>query len=610
MMLENEYIDYLKSLVEVLPDKPGIYQFFDNKGEIIYIGKARNLKKRVSSYFTKTINQNNKLKILTRKIADIKHFIVKDESDALLLENNLIKKYQPRYNVQLKDDKSFPWICVKNEPFPRVFITRNLMRNGSVYDGPYTSVNMVRTLLELIRQLFPLRTCNYNLTTENIVNQRFKACLEYHLGNCKAPCVVYQTEIEYEESLKYVHQILQGNIFQVIKHLKGLMSEYSGEYKFEQAQIIKDKISILEKYRSKSTIVNPRIDNIEVYSIAEEDTAAYVNYLRVVNGAIVQTQIFELKKKLDESVQDLLSLAIVEIRQRMGSTAKEIIVPVKTDLHLGNIKFTIPHRGEKKQILDLSERNAKFYMLEKRKQRELTRPETKIERILGTVMKDLRLKEKPVHIECFDNSNIMGKSPAAACVVFINAKPSKKDYRHFTIKTVKGPNDYASMEEVIYRRYKRIMDEKKSLPQLLIIDGGKGQLSAATKSLEKLSLRGKTAIIGVAKRLEEIYFPDDKVPLYIDKNSETLRLIQQIRNEAHRFGIKLHRDKRNKIMMQSELDNIKGIGEKTRDELLKKYGSVNSIMKADPAEIISLIGKNRTEILLKALNKNLKSSET
>ncbi len=610
MMLENEYIDYLKSLVEVLPDKPGIYQFFDNKGEIIYIGKARNLKKRVSSYFTKTIYQNNKLKILTRKIADIKHFIVKDESDALLLENNLIKKYQPRYNVQLKDDKSFPWICVKNEPFPRVFITRNLIRNGSVYYGPYTSVNMVRTLLELIRQLFPLRTCNYNLTTENIVNQRFKACLEYHLGNCKAPCVGYQTDIEYEESIKYVHQILKGNIFQVIEHLKGLMSEYSGEYKFEQAQIIKDKISILEKYRSKSTIVNPRIDDIEVYSIAEEDTAAYVNYLRVVNGAIVQAQTFELKKKLDESVQDLLSLAIVEIRQRMGSTAKEIIVPVKTDLHLGNIKFTIPHRGEKKQILDLSERNAKFYMLEKRKQRELTRPETKIERILGTVMKDLRLKEKPVHIECFDNSNIMGKSPAAACVVFINAKPSKKDYRHFTIKTVKGPNDYASMEEVIYRRYKRIMDEKKSLPQLLIIDGGKGQLSAATKSLEKLSLRGKTAIIGVAKRLEEIYFPDDKVPLYIDKNSETLRLIQQIRNEAHRFGIKLHRDKRTKIMMQSELDNINGIGEKTRDELLKKYGSVNSIMKADPAEIISLIGKNRTEILLKALNKNLKSSET
>ena len=610
MMLENEYIDYLKSLVEVLPDKPGIYQFFDNKGEIIYIGKARNLKKRVSSYFTKTIYQNNKLKILTRKIADIKHFIVKDESDALLLENNLIKKYQPRYNVQLKDDKSFPWICVKNEPFPRVFITRNLIRNGSVYYGPYTSVNMVRTLLELIRQLFPLRTCNYNLTTENIVNQRFKACLEYHLGNCKAPCVGYQTDIEYEESIKYVHQILKGSIFQVIEHLKGLMSEYSGEYKFEQAQIIKDKIRILEKYRSKSTIVNPRIDDIEVYSIAEEDTTAYVNYLRVVNGAIVQAQTFELKKKLDESVQDLLSLAIVEIRQRMGSTAKEIIVPVKTDLHLGNIKFTIPHRGEKKQILDLSERNAKFYMLEKRKRRELTRPEAKIERILRTVMKDLRLKEKPVHIECFDNSNIMGKSPAAACVVFINAKPSKKDYRHFTIKTVKGPNDYASMEEVIYRRYKRILNEKKSLPQLLIIDGGKGQLSAATKSLEKLSLRGKTAIIGVAKRLEEIYFPDDKVPLYIDKNSETLRLIQQIRNEAHRFGIKLHRDKRTKIMMQSELDNINGIGEKTRDELLKKYGSVNSIMKADPAEIISLIGKNRTKILLKALNKNLKSSET
>ena len=604
--MDNEYLDYLKSLIEVLPDKPGVYQFFDSKNDIIYIGKAGNLKKRVASYFTRTKYENYKLKILVGKIADIKHIIVTDESDALLLENNLIKKYKPRYNVQLKDDKSFPWICIKNEPFPRVFITRNLIRDGSIYYGPYTSVNMVRTLLELIRQLFTLRTCKYNLTKENIKSQKFKVCLEYHMGNCKAPCVGNQNIDEYKESVKYVQQILKGNIFQVIEHLKGLMNKYAEEYKFEQAQIIKGKINILEKYRSKSMIVNPKIDDIEVYSIAEDDDTAFVNYLRVVSGSIVQAQTFEIKKKLDESAEDLLSIAIVEIRQRIGSTAGEIIVPVEIDLPLAQIKYTIPKRGEKKQLLNLSERNAKFHMLEKRKQRKLIKPDIKVDRILGTVMKDLRLKEKPVHIECFDNSNIMGKSPAAACVVFKNARPSKKDYRHFTIKTVTGPNDFASMEEVIYRRYNRILNEKGSLPQLLIVDGGKGQLNAAKKSLEKLNLRGKTAIIGVAKRLEEIYFPGDKVPLYINKNSETLRLIQQIRNEAHRFGIKLHRVKRAKAMMMSELDDIKGIGEKTRNELLKKLGSVNKIIETDPDEIVRLIGRKKTEILLEALNKNKK----
>jgi excinuclease ABC subunit C len=426
------------------------------------------------------------------------------------------------------------------------------------------------------------------------------------MGNCKAPCVGNQNIDEYKESVKYVQQILKGNIFQVIEHLKGLMNKYAEEYKFEQAQIIKGKINILEKYRSKSMIVNPKIDDIEVYSIAEDDDTAFVNYLRVVSGSIVQAQTFEIKKKLDESAEDLLSIAIVEIRQRIGSTAGEIIVPVEIDLPLAQIKYTIPKRGEKKQLLNLSERNAKFHMLEKRKQRKLIKPDIKVDRILGTVMKDLRLKEKPVHIECFDNSNIMGKSPAAACVVFINARPSKKDYRHFTIKTVTGPNDFASMEEVIYRRYNRILNEKGSLPQLLIVDGGKGQLNAAKKSLEKLNLRGKTAIIGVAKRLEEIYFPGDKVPLYINKNSETLRLIQQIRNEAHRFGIKLHRVKRAKAMMMSELDDIKGIGEKTRNELLKKLGSVNKIIETDPDEIVRLIGRKKTEILLEALNKNKK----
>jgi excinuclease ABC subunit C len=602
-MTENSYINHLKSLVEVLPDDPGVYQFFDNKGEIIYIGKARNLKKRVASYFSNAKFQNNKLRILVHKIADIKHIIVENESDALLLENNLIKKYQPRYNVLLKDDKSFPWICVKNEPFPRVFITRNIIRDGSVYYGPYTSVNMVRTLLELIRQLFPLRTCNYKLIPENIENQKFKICLEYHMGNCKGPCVGYQTENDYDESIKFVQQILKGNIFQVIDHLKGMMAEYAGKYRFEEAQLIKDKISILERYRSKSTIVNPKIDDIEVFSLSENESEAYVNYLRIIKGAIVQAQTFELKKKLDESKKDLLSLAIVEIRERMKSTAKEIIVPFEPDLSLNKVKFIVPERGEKKKLLELSVRNAKFHMLEKRKQVESAKKETRSERILDTIMKDLRLKEKPVHIECFDNSNIMGKNPAAACVVFKNARPSKKDYRHFTIKTVIGPNDYASMEEIIYRRYKRILEENESLPQLLIIDGGKGQLSAASKSLEKLNLKGKTAIIGIAKRLEEIYFPEDKVPLYINKNSETLKLIQQIRNEAHRFGIKLHHKKREKSMLVSELDNIEGIGEVTRDKLLKKFGSVDLILQANTAEIELIIGKNRTKTLINALNK-------
>jgi excinuclease ABC subunit C len=426
------------------------------------------------------------------------------------------------------------------------------------------------------------------------------------MGNCKAPCVGRQKIDEYEESIKYVRQILKGNIFQVIDHLKGLMNQYAEEYKFEQAQLIKEKIIILEKYRSKSMIVNPKIDDIEVYSLAEEADTAFVNYLRIISGSIVQAQTFEIKKKLDESVEDLLSIAIVEIRQRIGSLAKEIIVPVDLELPLPQIKYTIPKRGEKKQLLDLSERNAKFHMLEKRKQRELVKPDIKVDRILDTVMKDLRLKEKPVHIECFDNSNIMGKNPAAACVVFKNARPSKKDYRHFSIKTVTGPDDYASMEEIIYRRYKRTLDENGHLPQLIIIDGGKGQLRAATKSLEKLNLKGKTAVIGIAKRLEEIYFPGDKIPLYINKNSETLKLIQQIRNEAHRFGINLHRGKRARTMIISELDNIKGIGEKTRNELLGKLGSVDKIISTNPEEIVDLIGRKKTELLLKALKKNTK----
>jgi excinuclease ABC subunit C len=597
-MFENPHIDYLKSLIEVVPEKPGIYQFINDQGEIIYIGKARNLKKRIASYFTKGRFENNKLKILVRRIADIKHFIVSDESDALLLENNLIKKHQPRYNVMLKDDKTFPWICVKNEPFPRVFMTRNVVRDGSVYYGPYTSVMMVKTLLELIRQLFPLRTCNLNLTEENIENKKFKVCLEYHLGNCKAPCEGLQTRKDYEESITQIHQILKGNIVQVVEHLKEMMASYSKELRYEQAQIIKNKIEILEKYRSKSTIVNTKINDVEVYSVTDGENAAYVNYLKVIDGAIIQTQTLELKKKLDESVSELLTMAIIEMRQRNRSQTREIIVPIEIDIPFPGIKITVPRQGDKKHLLELSDRNARFYLMERKKQKESAKPEIRQSRIYKVLMKDLRLVEKPDHIECFDNSNIQGSNPVAACVVFKNLKPSKRDYRHFNIKTVSGPNDYASMEEIILRRYKRMIDEKKSLPKLIIIDGGKGQLSAAVKSLENIGIRGKTAVIGIAKRLEEIYFPGDSVPLYIDKNSETLKLIQQIRNEAHRFGINFHRDQRSKSMLLSEFDHIKGVGEKTKEVLLTAFGSVKAIKEADKQEVIKLIGKKRTEILL------------
>jgi len=601
MNVEYPHIDYLKSLIEVIPDKPGIYQFISNQGEILYVGKARNLKKRVSSYFTRNKPENNKLRILIKKTAEIKHFVVSDESDALLLENNLIKKHQPRYNVLLKDDKTFPWICVKNELFPRVFITRNVIRDGSIYYGPYTSVTMVKTLLDLIRQLFPIRNCKLNLSEENIKQKKFKACLEYHMGNCKAPCEGLQTRQDYEEALTQIHEILKGNIFQVVEYLKKLMDSYAKTMEFEQAQLVKQKIEILEKYRSKSTIVNPKIKDAEVYSIADEKHSAYINYLKVINGSVVQTQTLELKKRLDESVPDLLSMAIIEIRQRTGSQTKEIIVPQKIDLAIQGANFTVPLRGDKKHLLNLSERNAKFYQLEKRKQMELMKPEMKISRKYATIMKDLYLADQPDHIECFDNSNIQGKNPVAACVVFKKLKPSRKDYRHFNIKTVTGPNDYESMEEVIFRRYQRILNENGSLPTLIIIDGGKGQLNAALKSIEKLGLRGKIAVIGIAKRLEEICFPGDSVPLYIDKNSETLKIIQQIRNEAHRFGVKFHRNKRSKDMIVSELDHIEGIGEKTREKLLLSFGSVKAIKNADKQEIIDLIGERKTHILLQGL---------
>jgi len=595
---------HIENILKSLPDNPGVYQYFDDAGTIIYVGKAKNLKKRVSSYFTKEKHESGKVNVLVKKIADIKYIVVQSEFDALLLENNLIKEHQPRYNILLKDDKTFPWICVKKERFPRIFPTRNVIKDGSIYFGPYASVKMMNTLIDLIHQLFQLRNCNYNLTEENIISNKFKVCLEYHIGNCKGPCENFQNEEDYNSSITNISDILKGNLSNVQKQLKTLMKEYSESLQFEKAQIVKGKIELLEKFQSKSTIVNPAITNVDVFSVVSNENNGYVNYLKVIDGAIVQTHSIEIKKKLDESDEELLALSIVDFRERFGSGSKEIIIPIPLETPIPNVSFTIPQKGDKKQLLDLSVRNARYYMMDKQKQKELVDPERHSKRILAQMMKDLRLKETPVHIECFDNSNIQGAFPVAAMVVFTNAKPDKKQYRHFNIKTVEGPNDFASMEEVIFRRYKRMLDEKQSLPQLIIVDGGKGQLSSALKSLEKLELRGKISIIGIAKKLEEIYYPGDSLPLYLDKKSETLKVIQQMRDEAHRFGITHHRSKREKALITSQLTEIEGIGEKTIQTLLRKFKSVINIKKTPLDELQSVVGKDKGKIVFDYFNKN------
>ncbi|HLP74472.1 MAG TPA: excinuclease ABC subunit UvrC [Bacteroidales bacterium] len=590
-----------ESILPLIPGKPGIYQFVDSYGNILYIGKAKNLKKRVSSYFQK--NQSGKTSVMVRKAADIRHIVVENESDALLLENNLIKKHQPRYNILLKDDKTFPWICIKNEPFPRVFSTRSTPRDGSLYFGPYTSALMVRTLLDLIRQLYKLRTCNLVLTGQNIAAGKFKVCLEYHIGNCKAPCVGLQAECDYMESIRQIKDILRGNISSVQEHLKSLMNRYAGEMRFEQAQVIKDKIDLLTRFRSKSAIVSSTIRNVDVFGFTQEADNAYVNYLKVVEGSVIQAFTLELKSRIDEEKESILGTAITEIRQKLCSDSKEIIVPFDPDILLENVKYTVPQAGEKLKLLELADRNAIYYKLEQKKKRMEHSSETRTGKNLEKLKNDLHMPYLPVHIECFDNSNIMGTNPVAACVVFRNARPSKSEYRHFNIKTVEGPNDFSSMEEIVYRRYKRMLEEEKNLPQLIIIDGGKGQLSSAMKSLEKLGLREKITVIGIAKKLEEIYFPGDNVPIYLDKNSISLKIIQQLRNEAHRFGINFHRDKRSSGMLRSELDEIKGIGPKTKEILLKNFSSVEEIKNSERDKLVNLIGSSKT-LRLKEFFKN------
>ena len=583
--------DTLQLQLKTLPESFGVYQYLDKDQNIIYVGKAKNLKKRVNSYFTKS-HTNGKTRVLVKKIHRIKHIVVNSETDALLLENNLIKKYQPKYNVQLKDDKSYPWICIKKERFPRVFMTRRLIKDGSEYFGPYTSVKTVKTLLDLFKELYHLRTCKYDLSADNIQNNKFKVCLEYHLKNCKGPCEGLQYKEEYDDDIKAIRNIIKGNFKESIESFEKMMYEFASNMQFEEAQRIKEKLNILANYQSKSTVVNPTINNVDVFSIVDDESFAYANFLKIANGAIIQSHTTEIKKKLDEDKKQLLELFIVEIRQRFQSNSKEIYVPFKVDL--GNdIKVTVPKLGDKKRIVELSERNAKYYRQEQFKQIKIVDPDRHVKRIMAQMKKDLRLTEDPIHIECFDNSNIQGSNPVAACVVFKNGKPSKKEYRHYNIKTVEGPNDFASMEEVVFRRYKRLLSEGESLPQLIVIDGGKGQLSSAVKSLDLLGLRGKIAIIGIAKRLEEIYYPGDSIPLYLDKKSESLKIIQYLRNEAHRFGITFHRNKRSKSAIQSELEQIPDIGKQTITTLLRTFKSAKRVKEASLDQLEEAIGKSR-----------------
>ena len=593
--------DNIRSVVSTLPDKPGVYQFIDATGTILYVGKARSLRKRVASYFTG--NQSGKTRVMLSRATDLRHIVVDNESEALLLENSLIKKHQPRYNIMLKDDKTYPWLCVKNEHFPRVFLTRKLIPDGSSYYGPYTSVPAVKTLLELIRHLFQIRTCSLPLTEKSIADGRYRVCLEYHMGNCKAPCVGLIEETEYNLQIERIKEIIKGDLSGVTAYLESMMKQFAAELRYEEAQKIKEKLDQLAKYRSKSVVVNSSVRNVDVFGCSVNGDSMYVSYMKVVSGAIVQSWSVELKMRMEEDRESLLSTAVTEIRHRVSSDSPEIIVPFMPDILIDNVKYLVPKRGDRHKLLELATRNALFFRLEREKKAAEQSRETRTEKNLAKMKNDLHMPVLPVHIECFDNSNIQGESAVAACVVFRNGRPSNREYRHYNIKTVTGPDDFASMEEVIYRRYRRLLDEEKSLPQLVVIDGGKGQLSSAMKSLEALGLRGKITVIGIAKRLEEIYFPGDSVPLYLDKNSITLKIIQQLRNEAHRFGINFHREKRSSVMNRSILDEIPGIGEKTKELLLKEFGSVKKISEASLPELERVAGRKKAAILVQKFKK-------
>ena len=593
---------HIKDILALLPDSPGVYQYFDKEGTIIYVGKAKNLKRRVSSYFNKQHDDAPKTRVLVRNIADLKYIVVGSEEDALHLENSLIKKYRPRYNVLLKDDKTYPWICVTKEEYPRVFLTRRVERgSGAKYYGPYAHVHVAKTVLELIHDLFPLRTCRLSLTADAVTSRRHKVCLQYHIKRCKGCCEGYISPREYATYIDAVKHILNGNTGRLSEMLVSEMQELASQLRFEEAQVVKERYDLVERYRAKSVVVSSVINNVDVFSYDEDDNAAFINFMHVKGGSIVQSVTIEYRKKLDETAAEILALGIAELRARFESTSREIIVPFEPEVTFEQLSITVPERGDKRKLLDISLQNARQYKVDRLKQAEKLNPEQRATRILTRVQKDLYMNELPIHIECFDNSNTQGTNAVAACVVFKMAKPSKRDYRHFNIKSVEGPDDYASMREIVYRRYHHLLEVGESLPQLIVVDGGKGQLSAALSSLEALGLRGKIAIIGIAERLEEIYFPEDSTPLYLDKNSEALRLIQHLRDEAHRFGITHHRNKRSKQQVVSALDGIKGVGAQTRDALLRHFKSVKRIREATLEELTALIGASKAQKVKESL---------
>ena len=600
--MNSETLNRIKNIISVMPEEPGVYQYFNKDGVIIYVGKAKNLKRRVSSYFNKN-NQSIKTSMLVKHIEDLKYFIVESEEDALHLENSMIKEYQPKYNILLKDDKTYPWIVVKKEPFPRIFLTRAVVKDGSKYYGPYSNVNMAKVVLSLIKRLYPIRSCSFLLSNDRIKDGKYSKCLEFHIKNCNAPCVGLENSEKYDEYIKQARQILNGETTELSQILMQEMQQLSSELKFEEAQKIKEKFLLLENYRSKSVIVNSSVHNVDVFGYEDYEGTVYINYMNIREGAIVQSMTISYKKRIDEEKEDILALGVTELRERFESNAREVIVPFEFGVESKNYIVTVPQRGDKRHLLQISTKNAIQYRVDLTKQSEKLNPEQRTTRILTQLAKDFHLNELPRHMECFDNSNTQGTNPVSACVVFKNAKPSKKDYRHFNVKTVIGANDYATMQEVIHRRYKRLLDEGGELPQMIIVDGGKGQLSVAVETLKELGLYGKIAIVGIAEKLEEIYFPNDSIPLYIDKNSESLKVIQRMRDEAHRFGITHHRKKRSKAQVVSELDSIKGIGAKTKELLIKTFKSVKRIKEADYQDIANLIGKSKAEILIRGLNK-------
>lgn len=594
--------DELKAKIDLLPESPGVYLYYDKEGTIIYIGKAKRLRRRVKSYFNR-VHSVARTNILVRNIVDLRYVVVNTEEDALHLENALIKENKPRYNVLLKDDKSYPWICVTNELYPRVFITRTMKKGIGKYYGPYSNVHMVRTVLALIREIYPIRTCFLNITSDAIEKQKYRVCLQYHIKNCLGCCIGAVSPEDYNAMIDQIKQILSGNTQQLCDFLLQQMTELSSQMKFEEANEVKEKYLLVEQYRAKTVIVSALIHNVDVYSFVRDEECAYINYMHVRNGSISKTITLEYRSRLGETDAELLSMAIAEIQNKFETEASEVIVPFMPDMKFNNFHFTVPQRGDKKKLLDISEKNAKQYHIDKLKQSEKLNPEQRVLRTLTTIQKDFRLSELPRHIECFDNSNIQGTNPVASCVVFKNARPSKRDYRHFNIKTVEGPDDFASMKEVLTRRYSRLVAEGQELPQLIVVDGGKGQLSSSVEALDEMGLRGKIAIVGIAKRLEEIYFPGDTVPLYIDKNSESLKVVQHLRDEAHRFGITHHRNRRSKGQTASLLDEIKGVGEKTRESLLREFKSLKRIREASIEELSKVVGNAKADLIYSELQK-------